>query len=142
MSLRKPESIDTIPTPIFGSVRLMAGYRTSRVFGWGVITGFDFNKKKLLVPITVAVRVNFLRKRIVPFLDGNVGYILAYEKKGVGHGLNTSVSAGCKFWVTKKLAVLAKVGLNNYIIFNSSDFYPDSRGQKLWGIPFSVGVEF
>jgi hypothetical protein len=124
---------------IEGSVRITGAYRVSRFFTLGLMSGLDGGKGHLLLPVAAAARVNFARKRIIPFFDANLGYALLVQKGGPFHGINFGGALGCKYWFNKKIAISLKAGISGNAIFGKVN---ENNLAIFKGIPVHIGVEF
>ncbi len=125
--------------PFEGSIRITGAYRVSRFFTLGLMSGLDGGKGHLLLPVSAAIRVNFARKRIIPFLDGNLGYAALFQKGGPYNGINFGGAIGCKYWFNKKIAFSLKAGISGNAIFGSIN---ENNLAIFKGIPIHIGVEF
>ena len=98
----------------------------------------DFTNSNLFA----AIRVNFLNKRITPFIEGKVGTSIPYSGE-LADELKTwggyfSPSVGCHFGITRRFGINLSAGFNFHSY--SFDAYDENLSITSWVI--RLGVDF
>lgn len=93
------------------ALRSINGYQFNEMFSVGLGVGFeaflDGDNKGALIPLTLDARMNFKKGRFSPVLNLNGGYSIGVENSS---GLAANPAVGIKYFLTKKMALLASIG--------------------------------
>ena len=120
----------------------MKGYKTP-----GMNIALDERESKVDIPVFANARVNFMKKKVTPFIDGKVGTYVTNNG-----GMYWNLSAGCRIATNQKQAVNISVGyaseklefqtVDRFEVGYSMNYIREPRVQLSECVTVRVGYEF
>jgi tetratricopeptide (TPR) repeat protein len=98
------------------------GYLVNPYFSFGIGSGLDVYRERLMIPLFVDLRANFIKKRVSPLFSIGLGYSftprkdlttpdgLTYSFRNSRGGFYLNPALGVRFFVSKKTALYLSLG--------------------------------
>lgn len=124
----------------FAKLNIINGYQFNPYFSLGLGTGvryyYDSYSELTMVPVFADFRVNFINRKVSPYISAGVGYSFNATDDFAGAGMYFDSTLGVRFMVSKKSALNIGFGYE----LQQQDFVAGTINME--SISINVGISF